>query len=186
MQALQEELAGLKKRLEEKDRDEKAAPTDEVKVAVGVHQDRPVNRTGNEPRAPLHECDRLAAHGEDINKTADGVDFNKIDDASAISACETATKLYPKERRFAFQLARAHHAAKNYAQAKRSYESLADEGYPQAMLNLGFLYSYGHGVGKDEFEALRWHKKAAEAGHPAAMVRLGTAYWDGTLVAKKP
>ncbi|MGH6827215.1 tetratricopeptide repeat protein, partial [Methyloceanibacter sp.] len=135
--------------------------------------------------APIHDCDRLAAHPDNPDSAiAAGVDFGKVDTARAIPACEEAVRAHPGERRFSFQLARAYVEAKKFELAKPLLETLSKDGYPIATTYLGFLYAGGNGVAKDEPEGLRLFRQAAEAGDALGAAALGTAYEWGQAVAK--
>jgi len=147
---------------------------------AGERDDRP----GPSRSVPVHECDRLAAHSADPHKVVSGVAFDEIDTFRAIAACKEAKKSNPEEKRFAFQLARAQHAAKEYQAALGGYRELADDGYAPAMANLGSLYDVGTGVSEDNAQAVKWFRKAAEAGQANAMFGLGLMYTKGEGVAK--
>ena len=68
---------------------------------------------------PVHECDRLAADPDDPESVVKGVEIgDTINAARAIPACEEAVRLYPQERRFSFQLARAQTQANHPELAK--------------------------------------------------------------------
>jgi hypothetical protein len=68
--------------------------------------------------------------------------------------------------------------------AKHWYQKAADEGYAEAMRNLGKLYSEGRGVEANSAMALDWYVKAARAGFVDAMVDVGLMYDDGLVVPK--
>ena len=134
--------------------------------------------------APIHVCDRLAAHKSDTNKVVDGVALNKIEAVRAIAACKEAKRQFPDETRFTFQLARAHSAAKDYRESARLYRKAGDLGHTRAMIALGHQYRHGLGMQKDNTEAVRWYRKAAEKGDAKAMGNLGLMYDLGRGVGK--
>ena len=68
-------------------------------------------------KAPVHECDRLAAHPLDGNKVVPGVDFGGLIPDRAIPACEAANRDYPDVPRFKYQYARVLHKAGYYGWA---------------------------------------------------------------------
>lgn len=148
----------------------------------------PAGERENEPAtsrsAPVHECDRLAAHTADPHKVSIGVTFDEMDPVRAIAACKQAKKAHPGEKRFAFQLARAQHAAKDYDTAIGAYRDLAAKGYVPAMANLGAIYDFGTGVREDNAQAVKWFRKAAEKGQANAMFGLGLMYNKGEGVPK--
>ena len=51
--------------------------------------------------------------------------------------------------------------APDYANAALWYQKAANQGYPRALINLGFLYEQGLGVSKDQANALKLYRKAA-------------------------
>lgn len=137
-------------------------------------------------RAPVLECDRLAADPSNPDSVVTaGVDFDNIDEARAIPACEEAVRAHSNEPRFSFQLARAYLEAKKPELAKPLLESLSNSGYATATTYLGFLYAGGNGVTKDEAEGLRLFRQAAEAGDALGASALGGVYeWGQLGVAK--
>nr|AGS53965.1 hypothetical protein [uncultured bacterium contig00151] len=78
-----------------------------------------------------------------------------------------------------------------YDKAFPLIETLANEGYARAQLDLGHLYKDGLGVAKDEVKSYEWYRKgvdwlrkAADQGDNKAQVRLGTCYYCGNGVEK--
>lgn len=67
----------------------------------------------------------------------------------------------------------------DYATALKLFRSLAEQGYPDAQFQLGFLYRTGWGVPKEYSEAFRWFERAADQGHVYARSNLGFMYRDG-------
>jgi len=135
-------------------------------------------------RAPIDECDRLAADPNNSDSVVKGVDLgNTIDTGRAIPACEEAARAHPNERRFGFQLGRAYYQAEKYELAKQQFEKLSKEGYPIATTYLGILYLEGRGVATDGTEAVRLFRQAAEAGDALGTLGVGEAYGRGVGVA---
>ncbi len=131
-------------------------------------------------------CDRLAAHAYDADKP-DAVAGTPLQalatvSARAIAACTAAADKHPGERRYAFELGRAFHAAGRFDEALTWYGKAADAGSTIAMSNIGFLHLNGGGVPVDYDEARRWYQKAADAGNVAAMDNLGALYHTGSGV----
>lgn len=128
-------------------------------------------------------CDRLAAHTHDADKP-DDVDGTALGilaavAGDAIAACAEAVEANPGERRYAFELGRAHHAASRFEEARVWYGKAAEAGSAIAMNNTGLLYATGSGVASDFEEARRWFEQAAEAGNVAAMGNLAALYRNG-------
>src|SRR4030065_114035 len=67
----------------------------------------------------------------------------------------------------------------DYETAYRLIKPLAEQGLPEAQLNLGLLYDNGQGVPQDHAEAAKWYRKAAEQGNAAAQFNLGLMYENG-------
>lgn len=55
----------------------------------------------------------------------------------------------------------------------------AEQGDPQAQLELGSMYHEGKGVPQDYRAAVEWYGKAAEQGLPQAQFNLGIMCYDG-------
>ena len=93
-------------------------------------------------------CDRAAASPLDQNRPTgvEGVAPDKIDPKIAIPACGAAAKAAPNDPRTAFQLGRAHFAAKDYESARAQYTKADEMGYAVATNNLAVMYLDGLGV----------------------------------------
>lgn len=70
-------------------------------------------------------------------------------------------------------------AEERYAYAVKLLKPLVDEGNPEAIASLGFLYQVGFGVERDVEHAIRLLTRAAELGIGAAAHNLGTLYLTG-------
>src|SRR4051794_36337955 len=66
-----------------------------------------------------------------------------------------------------------------YATAYELYRKLAEQGYPDAQFQLGYLYRAGWGRPRNYEEAYKWFRHAADQGHGYAQVNLGFFYRDG-------
>ena len=64
----------------------------------------------------------------------------------------------------------------DYATALREWKPLAEQGFPPAQFNLGYLYRMGKAFPQDYKIALKWWKLAAEQGYAAAQGGLGFMY----------
>ena len=122
--------------------------------------------------APSHMCDTLAANPYDPLRVAKGVDSQAIDARRAIVACSDAVRLYPKELRFQFQLARAYRGASDYQEAIDWYRKAAEGGYAGAQNSLGVMYARGLGVSQSCAMAVAWYLKAAAQGYNVARLNL--------------
>ena len=55
----------------------------------------------------------------------------------------------------------------------------AEEGEPEAQVQLGFVYMSGRGVPQDDTEAARWFRLAAEQGDAEGQFHLALAHFNG-------
>lgn len=124
-------------------------------------------------------CDRLAAAAWDTDARAQGVAFAALDAAAAITACREAARTSPADRRFMFQLGRAHDKARDFAAARVAYEQAARLGSGAAMVNLGILYEKGQGVQRNQQEVRGWYERAARSGLPQGMFCYATTLDNG-------
>src|SRR4030067_516597 len=67
----------------------------------------------------------------------------------------------------------------DYEPAYRLINPLAEQGLPEAQLNLGLLYDNGQGVSQDHAESAKWYRKAAEQGDATRQFNLGLMYENG-------
>jgi tetratricopeptide (TPR) repeat protein len=125
---------------------------------------------------PVNDCDRLAAHPDDLSKKVEGVRMEAIESARAIAA-------HPGTPRFHFQLARAFQSTNAFGEAHAQYLKAAAQGYTPAMINIGLLYTYAQGVEKDGGKALEWFRKAADKGDPGGITNIGAVHLSGLGVA---
>lgn len=135
-------------------------------------------------RAPITECDRLAAHPFDQSKVGKGVEWNDIQIIPGVRACEEAVKKYPNEPRFRFQLGLINNKAEDFETAMSLFRAAAKDNYAYAQILIGYMYRYGEGVAPNGGEAVRWYRKAAEQGDMTAQYDLGLMYWEGKAVTK--
>src|SRR5215470_9963437 len=107
-------------------------------------------------KAPVTDCDRLAAHPRDVNRVIPGVGFEQMDAPRAIAACRDAVANFPDEPRFAYQLARALDRDNQVLAALEMYRRLADQGYVQAQVTMGLSYLDGTFPKRDPALAFEW------------------------------
>ncbi|SFF08000.1 Uncharacterized protein, contains caspase domain [Sulfitobacter brevis] len=71
--------------------------------------------------------------------------------------------------------------------AMELYRAAAEQEYPPALNDLGFLYSQGGlNIGPDQARSLVYFERAAEAGHPHALFRYAALINDGNIKGKGP
>jgi TPR repeat protein len=85
-----------------------------------------------------------------------------------------------------FDLGWQAYEAGRYKEAFRIWQSLAENGYEQAQINLGALYDSGKGVKEDPVAAAKWYQAAALGGNPYAQYNLGMMYAEGRGVRLDP
>jgi hypothetical protein len=107
----------------------------------------------------VHECDRLAADPEDLDKVTEGVNWDNLAPAAAIEACEDALRRFPKSDRFHHQLALALAKSERYDEALVVLDPLAQKGHWAAQALLGTMYLNGRGVPKSRKIAVDWFLK---------------------------
>jgi uncharacterized protein len=101
-----------------------------------------------------------------------------------VIACQTAVQAHPGETHFVYELGRAQDHVKNYIDALRDFKTVADAGFPEAMVDLGVMYYLGHGVVQSYPIAFDYFSKAAAAGSVRGMANMAAMYGDGVGVPK--
>ncbi len=67
----------------------------------------------------------------------------------------------------------------HYQTALDYWLPLAEQGDPNAQLNIGLMYDTGRGLDNDPGQAVYWYRQSAENGLAAAQFNLGLMYRDG-------
>lgn len=78
------------------------------------------------------------------------------------------------------------HLHKHYAESRRIFHALAEQGDARAQFMMGTIYEQGLGVPKDLATAARWYRLAADGGNASAQYNLGVFYQFGKGVPKDP
>ena len=73
---------------------------------------------------------------------------------------------------------------KDYAKAREYFEQAAAKGNTKALINMGYLYSYGLGVALDYIKAREYFEQAAAKGSVMAANNLGWLYEHGYGVVR--
>ncbi len=115
------------------------------------------------------DCDILAAE-TDNNVSVKGVEFDKIDTATAISACQADLARQPDNPRLIHNLARSLDKAGKKAEAIPLYRRSAEIGYDWSQNNLAVMYLNGEGAEPDFREAMFWMRKAYAQGNRQAAI----------------
>jgi len=73
------------------------------------------------------------------------------------------------------------------ARALELYRASADQNFPDALNDLGFMfYQGGLGLGRDSDQALKYFERAADQKHPQAMFNFAALIDDGLIKGKGP
>jgi TPR repeat protein len=124
------------------------------------------------------DCDRLATNPTDSQRKADGTPFDalRLQADIAFDACSKATKQFPTELRYQYQLGRA----AQFKDKKKAFElftSLTNAGYAAAFDNLGGMYQDKNDLGT----ATRLFQAGAKLGDADSMVSLAELIQKGYL-----
>lgn len=120
-----------------------------------------------------HDCDLQAAHPEDILRRAPGKEDGQIVGFLAQRACSEATKQFPNEARFHFQLGRALAALKRTDEAAKEFESAASMNYAPAKYYRAdaLLGSYWESGSETDYQkAVQILEEVQESFAPAAVL----------------
>ena len=74
--------------------------------------------------------------------------------------------------------------AKDFKNAYKELDKLAQTGNPQALYNLGYLTQTGQGTKQSDAKALELYKQSSDKGYPVASYLLGKSYLTGILGVK--
>lgn len=139
-------------------------------VSSGIDASAPTRTSPTGPAmAELNKCDLYAANPADPQRVGDGISFKDINTILALPSCLKAVSNFPKENRFAFLLGRVYDKNQAYSDAFELYRRAAENGYIQAMSNLGLMYKKGRGTSANFKEAAHWYAKAVNGGSATAM-----------------
>jgi tetratricopeptide (TPR) repeat protein len=89
--------------------------------------------------ASVAECDLLAAHPDDPQRTAPGVESGQLALQEAEAACRIALSEFPNHARINFQLGRVLYYQGRIDESTRYMKRAAESGYPEAIFVLGYL-----------------------------------------------
>jgi TPR repeat protein len=136
-------------------------------------------------RASPTECDRLAAHPSDPDKTTPGASTADVRswNEAAIWSCRQAVARDADDARQRYQLGRALFYAGQRAEALDHLAIAAAGKHRQAQFVLGLMYTDGvpEVLEADSCAALELWKDAASRGHFAARVALGRDWVRGAF-----
>lgn len=114
-------------------------------------------------------CDLLAAE-KDNNVSVRGVEFDDIDVAQALPACQADIARFPGNARLRHNLARVLDRKGDDQEAVSLYRQAAEAGYDWSQNNLGAMLIMGEGIPRDIREGLVWTKRAMAQGNRQAIV----------------
>ncbi len=133
----------------------------------------------------VSECDLLAAHPSDAERTAEGVTEDEIVPKLAIIACQTALEDDPTEPRYAFQLGRALLAVNREEEARAQLVNASNASYAAANAYLGDIYQFGLGAEVSVALAKDYYEKAAALGFEPAKAQLEQINFEPSLYISK-
>ncbi len=94
----------------------------------------------------------------------------------------TPTKTYTVKEQY--EIGSSLYDKGNYQEAIKWFTKAAENGYPDAQSELGFMYLNGEGVTVNKSEAARWLRKAGENGDALAQQAVGYMYKNGDGVPR--
>lgn len=131
-------------------------------------------------RAPLNECDLLAANPIDPERVGEGVALKDMNSAEAYGACTVAAVLNPNEPRFKYQQGRAFLVYANYERAFPLLREAYDGGYKIAGLDVGEIMAFQKlEEAGSRMEGIAILEKTADAGITQAAEMLAGIYLSG-------
>jgi uncharacterized protein len=130
-------------------------------------------------KAPITDCDRIAASATDPERVTEGVTIGALDGAAGVKACRAALAKYPNTARFEFQLARSLQKTEAFDEAAVLYGKLVEHGYFAALVNYGWLLNNGQGVKQNQQAAVKLYLLAAQQGDLFGMFDVAMAYDSG-------
>ncbi|MFO6462817.1 hypothetical protein ACK8OR_00370 [Jannaschia sp. KMU-145] len=134
-------------------------------------------------RFEITDCDRLAAHPEDVDRrVAVGVSMDELRSApeAAIDACYARALIDPSGRA-AFQLARAYFAIDDQVSRRKWLQRAADAGYPRAVMRELYLLADGaDGATPSVADYEDYARRFTEIGatYPVSYVKAARIHWD--------
>jgi tetratricopeptide (TPR) repeat protein len=120
-------------------------------------------------RQKPYQCDILAAEPDNDVSVA-GVDFEEIDIAKALPACEADFAKNPDSPRLMHNYGKTLERSGKLNEAVAMYRKAADRGYDWAQVYLAVAHMEGTGVAPDMKEGVSWLRKAFEQGNRQALV----------------
>ena len=132
----------------------------------------------------IHACDMLAGMPEDGHRVTAGTRefILSMRADQAIDVCELAVADYPKNGRFAAELARAYRLAGRYEEAFAENLRAIELGHNRALVVLGLMHWAGQGTERDLERARRYFEEAWALEESAAGTALAAMYREGAGV----
>jgi tetratricopeptide (TPR) repeat protein len=120
-------------------------------------------------RKEPYQCDVLAAEPDNDVSVA-GVEFEEIDVAKALPACEADSAENPDSPRLMHNLGKTLERSGKLIEAVALYRKAAERGYDWAQVYLAVASMEGTGVAPDMEEGVSWLRKAFEQGNRQALI----------------
>jgi TPR repeat protein len=129
--------------------------------------------------AKVSDCDRLAAHPSDTQRTAPGVSQSDVDIPRARQACQRALAENPGDGRMLYQLGRTYFYDKDYERGIAYFRQSDAAGYAQGQFVLGLILIQGNGTEPDTCAGGELWVKAARQRHLYSKIYLTNNWLDG-------
>ena len=130
--------------------------------------------------SPGELCNQLAGHPWEPGRHGKtGVEWNQVDAAAAIPACQDALAQQPDAPEIKYRLARTLMQVGAYDEAIPMMLEAAEAGYSPAETAYGTAFMQGQGVYVDYAVALEWLRRGAEHKHPIAQHNLALMLMNG-------
>ena len=159
--------------------------------AMGASPHCPGSRQEPVPAYPLaqkdanqQKCDALAEAPGEPNNSGQGVAIDQINTSEAHAVCYQAANGQAWRARYQFIFGRVLEAENNWADAAKWYEAAGDNGFTDAYVSLGALYSRSQPANYDQ--AAAWFQKAVAHNSPTGALMLGWLYQTGQGVQRNP
>lgn len=135
---------------------------------------------------PVTECDRLAAHPEDPDRAAPGVERADVDLPAALAACQKRVTEDPTDLHARYQYARVLFYSGKKKESMEEMRAAADAGYRQAQFVYGTFISHERPFApRDICLTEQYWLKSARAGRQAARVSYVRHYLRGRFAGCK-
>lgn len=118
------------------------------------------------PIPVILECDKLASHPDDPDRTVPGLEREEMNLPAAEKACRKAVAEAPESARSNYHLGRALYYQDKRREALPYLERAAAIGYRQSIFVLGYALTFGGDIPKDMCRAQELFRRGVGLDHP--------------------